>query len=87
VEGESLVLNLDFEGIYASTGSACSSSSLEPSHVLLACGKLAEEAHGSLRFSLGKFTEAEDIDQVIETLPGIVKKLRAMSPLTPSAAR
>jgi cysteine desulfurase len=86
VEGESLVLNLDFEGIYASTGSACSSSSLEPSHVLLACGKLAEEAHGSLRFTTGKFTEASDIDAVIEALPPIVKKLRAMSPLAPKAA-
>ena len=85
VEGESLLLNLDFEGICASTGSACSSSSLEPSHVLLACGKIAEEAHGSLRFSLGKFTESEDIDAVIEALPRIVKKLRAMSPLAPKA--
>jgi cysteine desulfurase len=86
VEGESLILNLDFEGICASTGSACSSSSLEPSHVLLACGKIAEEAHGSLRFSLGKFTESGDIDAVIEALPRIVKKLRAMSPLAPKAA-
>ncbi len=90
VEGESLVLNLDFEGICASTGSACSSSSLEPSHVLLACGKLPEEAHGSLRFSLGKFTQPEDIETVIDVLPRIVKKLRAMSPMVPqtvSAAR
>ncbi|PPD58402.1 cysteine desulfurase NifS [Dehalogenimonas etheniformans] len=86
VEGESLLLNLDFEGICASTGSACSSSSLEPSHVLLACGKIAEEAHGSLRFSLGKSTEVEDIDTVVEALPRIVNKLRAMSPLTPRAA-
>ena len=87
VEGESLVLNLDFEGICVSTGSACSSSSLEPSHVLLACGKIAEEAHGSLRFSLGNFTQAEDIDFVVEVLPRIVKKLRAMSPLAPRPAR
>ncbi len=86
VEGESLLLNLDFEGICASTGSACSSSSLEPSHVLLACGKIAEEAHGSLRFSLGKFTEIEDIDTVVEALPRIVKKLRAMSPLAPKTS-
>ncbi|AKG52707.1 cysteine desulfurase [Dehalogenimonas sp. WBC-2] len=86
VEGESLLLNLDFEGICASTGSACSSSSLEPSHVLLACGKIAEEAHGSLRFSLGKLTEDEDIDKVVEALPRIVKKLKAMSPLMPKAA-
>jgi cysteine desulfurase len=87
VEGESLVLHLDFEAISASTGSACSSSSLEPSHVLLACGRLAEEAHGSIRFSLGKFNDDEDIDRVIETLPGIVKKLRAMSPLAPGAVK
>lgn len=87
IEGESLVLHLDFENISVSTGSACSSSSLEPSHVLLACGRLAEEAHGSIRFSLGKFNDTEDVDRVIETLPGIVKKLRAMSPLSPGTAK
>ena len=87
IEGESLVLNLDFEGISASTGSACSSSSLEPSHVLLACGLPAEAAHGSLRLSLGKYNTEEEIDRVIEVLPGIVKKLRAMSPLAPSTAK
>jgi len=81
IEGESMLLNLDMAGIAASTGSACTSTSLEPSHVLLATGLAPEDAHGSLRFSLGRWTTAEDIDFVIERLPGIVKKLRAMSPL------
>ena len=84
VEGESMVLNLDLEGICASTGSACSSSSLEPSHVLLAMGLLPEQAHGSLRFTLGKWTTEEEIHQVTEVLPRIVAKLRAMSPLLKS---
>jgi len=81
VEGESMLLNLDLAGIAASTGSACSSSSLEPSHVLLAIGLPPEVAHGSLRFTLGRETTEEDIDYVLETLPPIVEKLRAMSPL------
>ena len=81
VEGESMVLNLDLEGICASTGSACSSSSLEPSHVLLAMGLSHERAHGSLRFTLGKWTTEEEIEQVLDVLPRIVAKLRAMSPL------
>jgi len=81
VEGESMVLNLDLEGICVSTGSACSSSSLEPSHVLLALGLSHERAHGSLRFSLGKWTSEEEIEQVLDALPRIVAKLRAMSPL------
>ena len=81
VEGESMLLNLDLEGICASTGSACSSSSLEPSHVLLAMGLSHEQAHGSLRFTLGKWTTEEEIEQVLDTLPRIVAKLRAMSPL------
>jgi len=84
VEGESMVLNLDLEGICISTGSACSSSSLEPSHVLLALGLSHERAHGSLRFSLGKWTTGEEIDRVLEVLPRIVAKLRAMSPLLKS---
>jgi len=84
VEGESMVLNLDLEGICVSTGSACSSSSLEPSHVLLALGLSHEQAHGSLRFSLGKWTTGEEIDRVLEVLPRIVAKLRAMSPLLKS---
>lgn len=81
VEGESMILNLDLKGICASTGSACSSSSLEPSHVLSAIGLSPEQAHGSLRFTLGKWTTAEEINQVVEVLPQIVAKLRAMSPL------
>jgi cysteine desulfurase len=81
VEGESLLLNLDMEGIAASTGSACSSNTLEPSHVLLALGLSHELAHGSLRFSLGRYTKEEDIDYVLEVLPKIVDKLRSMSPL------
>jgi len=84
VEGESMLLNLDLEGICASTGSACSSSSLEPSHVLLAMGLSHEQAHGSLRFTLGKWTTEEEIRRVMEELPRIVAKLRAMSPLLKS---
>jgi len=81
VEGESMLLNLDLEGICASTGSACSSASLEPSHVLLALGLPPEQAHGSLRFTLGRENSEEDMERVLEVLPGIVAKLRAMSPL------
>ena len=81
VEGESMLLNLDMEGIAASTGSACSSASLEPSHVLLALGLPHEIAHGSLRFTFGRYTKDEDIDYVLEVLPKIVEKLRSMSPL------
>jgi len=84
VEGESMCLNLDLEGICASTGSACSSQSLEPSHVLLAIGLSHEQAHGSLRFSLGKWSTEEEIEQVFHVLPRIVAKLRAMSPLLKS---
>jgi len=84
VEGESTLLNLDLEGICASTGSACSSGSLEASHVLLAMGLKHEQAHGSLRFTLGKWTTEEEIERVLETLPGIVTRLRAMSPLLKS---
>jgi cysteine desulfurase len=81
VEGESMLLNLDLEGICASTGSACSSASLEPSHVLLALELPAEQAHGSLRFTLGRENTEADIERVLEVLPGIVSRLRAMSPL------
>jgi cysteine desulfurase len=84
VEGESMALNLDLEGICASTGSACSSSSLEPSHVLLALALPPEQAHGSLRFSLGKWTTEEEIERVLDILPRIVAKFRAMSPLLKS---
>ncbi len=81
IEGESMVLLLDMQGIEVSTGSACSSKKLEPSHVLLSCGLPAEEAHGSLRMTNCKFNTEEEIDYVIQTLPGIVARLREMSPL------
>lgn len=81
VEGESLLLSLDMLGIAASSGSACTSGSLDPSHVLLAMGLVHEIAHGSLRFSLGSQNTEEEIDYVLEQLPKIVKRLRMMSPL------
>ena len=81
LEGESIVLNLDLEGICASTGSACSSASLEPSHVLSAMGLSPEQVYGSVRFSLGKWTSEEMIERVLEVLPKVVQKLRAISPL------
>jgi len=81
IEGEGMLLSLDLMGIACSTGSACSSSSLEPSHVLTCIGLTHEVAHGSLRFSLGRYTTEQDIDDVLEILPQVVKKLRAMSPL------
>jgi len=80
VEGESLLMQLDMEGIACSTGSACSSFKLEPSHVLLATGLKPEQAHGSLRVSLGRFTTEKEIDKLIEVLPKIVEKIRAISP-------
>lgn len=83
VEGESLVLSLDMEGIAVSSGSACSSKTLEPSHVLIAMGIPHVEAQGSLLMSLGRFNKEEDVDRVLEVLPRIVKGLREMSPLTP----
>jgi cysteine desulfurase len=81
VEGEATLLSLDFEKIYASTGSACSSESSEASHVLTAMGVPAEEARCSIRFSLGKWTSQSDIERVLDILPRIVIKLRSMSPL------
>ena len=81
VEGEAMLLLLDMHGICASSGSACTSGSLEPSHVLLAMGIPPEIAHGSLRFTLGWTTSEEDVDRVVEVLPPIVERLRAMSPL------
>lgn len=81
VEGESLLLSLDMLGVAASSGSACTSGSLDPSHVLLAMGLSHEAAHGSLRFSLGRQNTDEDIDFVLKELPKIVDRLRAMSPL------
>jgi cysteine desulfurase len=79
-EGEGLVISLDLKGVAVSTGSACSSGSLEPSHVLTAIGKNPDEAHGSLRISLSAMTTPEDIDYVLEILPGIVGRLRELSP-------
>jgi len=81
VEGESILLSLDQLGIAASSGSACTSGSLEPSHVLMAMGFAHEVAHGSLRLTLGKGNTTQDIDYVLEVLPGIIDKLRRMSPL------
>lgn len=81
IEGESLLLNLDMKGIAGSSGSACSSGSLEPSHVLLAIGLPHEIAHGSLRLSLGEINTEEDVDYVLQVLPEIVDRLRQMSPL------
>ena len=81
VEGESMILTLDNAGICASSGSACSSASLDPSHVLLAIGLPHEVAHGSVRLSINECTTDEDVNHIIATLPPIVEKLRAMSPL------
>jgi len=80
IEGESMLLNLDMEGVAASSGSACTSGSLEPSHVLLAIGLPPEIAHGSLRLTLGKDNSEEEVEYVIGILPKIVEKLRAFSP-------
>ncbi|MDK2890808.1 MAG: cysteine desulfurase [Methanoculleus sp.] len=87
VEGESILLLLDARGICASTGSACSSGSSEPSHVLLATGLSHEEAHGSLRLTLGDANTEEDVDYVLEVLPDVIGRLRRISPLTPVRAR
>lgn len=81
VEGESLLLSLDLNGICASSGSACTSGSLDPSHVLLALGLPHEVAHGSLRLSISDETTDEDIDYILEVVPEVVERLRAMSPL------
>lgn len=81
VEGEAMLLMLDMKGICASSGSACTSGSLDPSHVLLALGLSHEEAHGSLRLSLSKYTTKEELDETVEALKQIIPKIRAMSPL------
>jgi cysteine desulfurase len=81
IEGESMILMLDMEGICVSSGSACTTGSLEPSHVLLALGIPAEHAHGSLRVTLGRSTTVADIDRFIEVFPPIVDRLRQMSPI------
>ena len=81
IEGESLLLSLKDKGVSVATGSACSSMTLEPSHTLISLGLLHEEAHGSLEFTLGRFNKEEDVDRLLEVLPGVVKRLREMSPL------
>ena len=81
IEGEGILLMLDMLGIAASSGSACTSGSLDPSHVLMAIGLPHEIAHGSLRLSIGDFTTEEDIDYIIEKLPAVIERLRMMSPL------
>ena len=83
IEGESLILRLRDLNVSAATGSACSSKTLEPSHTLISMGLLHEEAHGSLLFSLGRFSEEKDIERAIKVLPDVVKGLRVLSPLTP----
>ncbi|HUN54350.1 MAG TPA: cysteine desulfurase NifS [Smithella sp.] len=87
VESESVLLNLDRKGIACSTGSACTSSNMEPSHVLSAIGLSREFAHGSLRFSLGRQTTRDDIRYLLEVLPGIISKLRSISPAYKKAAK
>lgn len=87
IEGEGILLLLDFAGIGASSGSACTSGSLDPSHVLMAIGLPHEIAHGSLRVSIGDMTTDEEIDYIIEVLPGIIEKLRSMSPLYENAVK
>jgi cysteine desulfurase len=83
IEGESILLDLDMKGVAASSGSACTAKTLEPSHVLRAIGLKHEEAHGSLLFTLGRQNTEEEVDYVIRIIPEIVKRLREMSPLTP----
>lgn len=87
IEGEAILLSLDQYGICASSGSACTSGSLEPSHVLRAMGLPYTILHGSIRFSLSRFTTEEEIDQVLAVMPGIVERLRAMSPFITSAIK
>jgi cysteine desulfurase len=83
IEGESILLNLNLTGIAASSGSACTAKTLEPSHVLRAIGLKHEEAHGSVLFTLGKQNTDEDVTYVLDKLPNIIRRLREMSPLTP----
>jgi len=83
IEGESMLLSLEMEGVSVSSGSACASKTLEPSHVLLATGLKHEEAHGSIMFSLGRENSLEDVEYVIGLMPSIINRLRKMSPLTP----
>jgi len=84
IEGESIILQLNDMGITASTGSACSSKTLEPSHVLIATGLRHEEAHGSLLLTLGRKNSEDDVEHLLESVPEVVTRLRALSPLYPS---
>jgi cysteine desulfurase len=81
VEGEAMILGLRDAGIAASTGSACSSKTLEPSHTLISCGLLHEEAHGSLEFTFGRWSTDDDVDRIMDALPGVIERLRKLSPL------
>ncbi len=81
VEGEAMVLSLRDAGVAAATGSACSSKTLEPSHTLISCGLLHEEAHGSLEFTFGRFSRDDDVDRIMAALPPVIERLRALSPL------
>jgi len=81
VEGEAMILGLRDAGIAASTGSACSSKTLEPSHTLISCGLLHEEAHGSLEFTFGRWSADDDVDRIMDALPGVIERLRKLSPL------
>lgn len=81
VEGESILINLDLKGIAASSGSACTSGSLEASHVTRAMGYSDLEAHGAVRFSLGRLNKKSDVDELMKILPAIIEKLRVMSPI------
>jgi cysteine desulfurase len=87
IEGEALILSLDQLGINVSSGSACTAKTLEPSHVLRAMGLKHEEAHGSLVYTLGKVNNEEHVEYVIQQMPEVVGRLRAMSPLTPEELR
>lgn len=87
IEGESMLLSLDLKGVAASSGSACTAKTLEPSHVLLAMGLKPEDAHGSLMFTLGKQNTEKEVDYVVSLMPDIVKRLRTMSPLTPKECK
>jgi cysteine desulfurase len=80
IEGEALVIALDLKGVACSTGAACSSGSVEPSHVLVAIGRSPEEARSSVRFSLGRFTTDDDIDYTLEVLPAVVERFRSVTP-------
>ena len=81
IEGEGIILRLDHYGVCAATGSACTSATLDPSHVLLAMGRPHEIAHGSLRLTLGRANTNADVDKVLDVLPKVIEQLRAMSPI------